>query len=60
MGTVIGVIAAVLIGGGTATGAGFALIAGADPDSSAQVLEKLNAQVKYNPADHPNKLYGNR
>lgn len=60
MGTVIGVIAAVVIGGGLATGAGFALTKGADPDSSAQVQEKLNAQVKYNPADHPAKLYGNR
>ncbi|RSM43607.1 hypothetical protein DMA12_18630 [Amycolatopsis balhimycina DSM 5908] len=60
MGTVIGVIAAIIIGGGTATGAGFALISSADPDSSAQVQEKLNAQVKYNPADHPNKIYGDR
>ena len=60
MGTIIGVVAAVIIGGGLATGAGFALTQGADPDSSAQVQEKLNTQVKYNPADHPNKLYGNR
>ncbi|GAB3161658.1 hypothetical protein [Amycolatopsis sp. NPDC004378] len=60
MGTVIGVVAAVILGGGVATGAGFALIQGADPDSSAQVQEKLNAQVKYNPADHPNKIYGDR
>ncbi|MEV7037055.1 hypothetical protein [Amycolatopsis sp. NPDC051061] len=60
MGTVIGLVAAVIIGGGLATGAGFALTKGADPDNSAQVQEKLNAQVKYNPADYPNKLYGNR
>jgi hypothetical protein len=60
VGTVIGVVAAVIIGGGMATGAGFALIEGADPDTSAQVQQKLNAQVKYNPADHPAKLYGNR
>ncbi|MEU5264588.1 hypothetical protein [Amycolatopsis sp. NPDC021455] len=60
MGTVIGVIAAIVIGGGAATGAGFALIKSADPDSSAQVQQQLNAQVKYNPADHPNKFYGNR
>ena len=60
MGTVIGVVTAIILGGGAATGAGFALITGADPDSSAQVQEKLNAQVRYNPADHPNKLYGNR
>jgi hypothetical protein len=60
VGTIIGVIAAVIIGGGLATGAGFALTQGADPDSAAQVQEKLNANVKYNPADHPNKLYGNR
>ncbi|MFJ7216228.1 hypothetical protein [Amycolatopsis sp. NPDC098790] len=60
MGTVIGVVAAVILGGGLATGAGFALTKSADPDSSAQVQEKLNAQVKYNPADHPGKIYGNR
>ncbi|MEV4150667.1 hypothetical protein AB0J40_43925 [Amycolatopsis sp. NPDC049691] len=60
MGTVIGVVAAVILGGGLATGAGFALTKGADPDSSAQVQEKLNAHVKYNPADHPGKIYGNR
>ena len=60
MGTVIGVIAAIVIGGGTATGAGFALLQSADPDSSAQAQEKLNAQVKYNPADNPNKIYGDR
>ncbi|MEU0795373.1 hypothetical protein ABZ342_35370 [Amycolatopsis sp. NPDC005961] len=60
MGTIIGVVAAVIIGGGLATGAGFVLTTGGDPDSSAQVQEKLNAQVKYNPADHPTKLYGNR
>lgn len=60
MGTVIGVVAAVIIGGGLATGAGFALTKGADPDASAQVQDKLNAQVKYNPADHPNKIYGDR
>ncbi|MEV6831688.1 hypothetical protein [Amycolatopsis sp. NPDC051102] len=58
MGTVIGAVVAVIIGGGVATGAGFALIKGADPDTSAPVQEKLNAQVKYNPADHPLKLYG--
>ncbi|UOZ07218.1 MULTISPECIES: hypothetical protein [unclassified Amycolatopsis] len=60
MGTLIGVVAAVIIGGGLATGAGFALIQSADPDSTAQVQDQLNAQVKYNPADHPAKLYGNR
>lgn len=60
MGTVIGAVVAVIIGGGVATGAGFALIQGADPDTSAPVQEKLNAQVKYNPADHPLKLYGDR
>jgi len=60
VGTVIGVVAAVILGGGLATGAGFALTKGADPDSSAQVQEKLNAHVKYNPADHPGKIYGNR
>ncbi|SFW69779.1 hypothetical protein [Amycolatopsis australiensis] len=60
MGTVIGAVAAVIIGGALATGASFALTQGADPDTAAQVQEKLNAQVKYNPADHPNKIYGNR
>jgi len=60
VGTVIGVFAAVIIGGGLATGAGFALTESADPDTTTQVQEKLNAQVKYNPADHPAKLYGNR
>jgi hypothetical protein len=60
VGTVIGVIAAIVIGGGAATGAGFALITSADPDSSTQVQQKLNAQIKYNPADHPNKIYGDR
>ncbi|WP_328449974.1 MULTISPECIES: hypothetical protein [unclassified Amycolatopsis] len=60
MGTLIGVVAAVIIGGGLATGAGFALIQSADPDSAAQVQDQFNAQVKYNPADHPAKLYGNR
>jgi hypothetical protein len=60
VGTVIGVIAAIVIGGGTATGAGFALINSADPDSSAQVQQKLNARTKFNPADHPNLIYGNR
>jgi hypothetical protein len=60
VGTVIGVIAAVVIGGGAATGAGFALVTSADPDASAQVQDQFNAQVKYNPADHPAKLYGNR
>ncbi|EOD64068.1 hypothetical protein [Amycolatopsis vancoresmycina] len=60
MGTLIGAVVAVIIGGGVATGAGFALIKGADPDTAAPVQEKLNAQVKYNPADHPLKLYGDR
>ncbi|MEV7092592.1 hypothetical protein AB0M80_07075 [Amycolatopsis sp. NPDC051045] len=60
MGTVIGAVVAVIIGGGVATGAGYALIKGADPDTSAPVQQKLNAQVKYNPADHPLKLYGDR
>ena len=27
---------------------------------SAPLQQKLNAQVKYDPADHPNKIYGNR
>jgi hypothetical protein len=60
VGTIIGVVAAVIIGGGLATGAGFALIESSDPDSSAEVQHQLNAQVKYNPADNPAKLYGNR
>lgn len=58
MGTVIGAVVAVIIGGGVATGAGFALIQTADPDTSAPVQQQLNAQQKYNPADHPLKLYG--
>ncbi len=60
MGTVIGAIVAVIIGGGAATAGGFALIQGADPDTAASVQQKLNAQVKFNPADHPQKLYGDR
>jgi hypothetical protein len=60
VGTLIGVVAAVIIGGGLATGAGYALIESGDPDTSAQVQDQFNAQVKYNPADHPAKLYGNR
>ena len=60
MGTVIGVVVAVILGGGLATGAGFALTQSEDPDTSAPVQQKLNAQVKYDPADHPNKIYGNR
>ena len=58
MGTVIGAIVAVIIGGGAATAGAFALITSADPDTAAPVQQKLNAQVKYNPADHPLKLYG--
>jgi hypothetical protein len=60
VGTLIGVVAAVIIGGGLATGAGFVLTESQDPDASAQVQQQLNAQIKYNPADHPNKIYGNR
>jgi hypothetical protein len=60
VGTIIGVIAAVIIGGGAATAGGLALIEGADPDASAQVQQKLNAHFKYNPADHPNTVYGKR
>lgn len=56
----IGVVAAVLIGGGVATGATYALIQSNDPDSAAQVQQKLHAPDKYNPGDHPNKIYGNR
>lgn len=60
MGTVIGAIVAVIIGGGMATAGGFALTQTADPDTAAPVQQKLNAQVKFNPADHPLKLYGDR
>jgi hypothetical protein len=54
----VGVVAAIIIGGGVATGAGFVLTQTSDPDTSAQVQKKL--QTKYNPMLHQDDIYGQR
>ena len=56
----IGVVAAIIVGGGLATGAGFALTETSDPDTSAQVQTKLHNSNRYNPMVNPDDIYGQR
>ena len=60
MGVLIGVVAAVILGGGLATGAGYALTETNNPDTTAQVQTKLHQAHKYDPLLDPNDIYGQR
>ncbi|WP_410661025.1 hypothetical protein [Amycolatopsis sp. lyj-112] len=59
MGTLIGTVAAVIIGLATAAGGSYALTSSADPDAAPQVQAKIKEQ--FNPNTRPDHvIYGNR